>query len=495
MSGVSVNIGATSNVKAGLKRAMEELREWRAGVRRHNQEAQREAGQGGGLFGVGALTKANLYAMAIAKVGAALTQVVTDAGELQDAADELGISAGEISKLQRAMEGAGVDVAEARKALRSLNGEMQNAKEGNAAALEKFAKFGIAGSELKKMRLDEVLFRVADGMKAMGDDGGSAVAAVDLLGSKNAKMIATMRAGSEELKKTMSDTAGALKNESVKEIDDLSDMAGSAWSAVKGFAGNAIAGVSTRIKGAGAEALKELKEIADQPGVVRVKQPGDDEWAAKQAEQAKKAAATAEAQNKKDEADRLKRMGQARKEITDKTEAARVDDIKTEAAKDLTAAQAEANKRATEFLTLNERTALLVRQMAQSKAAENSGGDDVKDKEKARQAQIQNDLDAVREKKIERNGMSARARSKAIKAERDAIKAREKGARVTAAKERDRIDRAFRDGRLTRAQRDQMMLNLRAGKKGEQAKSPEQAILEDIRGVMKALGDKIRVGI
>ena len=452
----------TDGLRSGLNRARADWKAFRQDIKAQAKTMaveSREAQAGGGISVMG-ITRANLYAKAVEMGAKAAREAVNNVGDLVDASEQLGVSAETIGRMERVFEGSGAKAEELRKGLLKLNDAQSDVKNGSAESAAKFAELGISADEVKKMKLDDLFYRVADGMAAMGDKGKAGSLALDLIGSKNARMIGVMKGGGDAIKKQMSEVSGAVADANSKAIDDVVDSAASGWSAVKGFVTTAIGGTINAVKDGISDTTKEQEKQ------VEVSKTATD------LSSKRVAAAHAELQA----AEKLKDEEKERAELKQESNAMIAED----------------ERDAMSALSIMERQNLLLKRMNDSKREEEKFGKGSieAEREKVKQMKLQQQLDETRQHKIARQAMNPNERRQAAADERREARRARWAERVVDKKARMKIDDEFRDGRLTRKQRDERLEALRAGdKKGTKT----EELLSEIKGVIAKVGDKLGV--
>jgi hypothetical protein len=474
MARVTTEISAKSNMRAGLQRAKQDMRVFRNAVRDEvrglRADIKRETTKDGGLFGgmTGAVAKGNLIAKGLQVVARGASEAAQSIGDMQDASEQLGLSAEFIGRLERVMETSGVSAENLRKGFMALNDAQTAVKNDNEQMIARFAELGISAQDVKNARLDELFFRVADGLEGMTDQGKAASIAMDLIGTRNnARMISTMRKGSAELQREMEGTSGAISDANTKAVDDTVDAIKSGWSELKGFLGTA-AGESIRAAQRTGEAFKRATDKAG--GGIREglgDHPVDDpEQAA-----AKNRAAVAN----------------AHKDIIIKKEAEGLEERKNAAKERLLDAEHDGLKQAERLLSVDERRLLLLKKMAEARERFNKGDDVQKHEALADMEELKNELEQTRQEKIDFEAQDPQTKSQQKAEARRAGRRRRQAERMVAGKERDKIDRDERDGRITKEKAEEMRKDLNADKPENRAQTPEEQLLSEIRDHIKTL--------
>lgn len=484
MPAVTYEIGArNTRLKATLKDSKDAVKDLRRHAKEQFRGMSREMNDGGG-FGkelkqnlFGQMTKANLATLAITKTAGALKDGVNAVGEMVDASEQLGISAESLGKLQRVMQGAGVEVENLRKTFLTLNQAQAAAKGGDEKMLASFAELGVSAEQLQSMSLEDTFFAVADGISGISDQSEAASKAMDLLGTRNAKLIGGMRQGSAGLKQQMGDVT-SITEDNAKAVDDAADSMSNLWGATKAGMANTA--------GAVINAFKDGVNAWDKA----LTSPEEKKEAAKAgAEEAKSAKQTAEEKEKA----RLAALAANAQRKEDVKDSERALDI----AKDHTEAEKERADILRESFSLVQRYALAVSNVMEArKRYDDAPAGIQKEAAGAKLAEARQKFEVERAKKVERFGLPLAERKAAERADRDAERAKAKGERVFQGQERDRIDRSFRQGRIDEKERDRMLEELRVNKdqKGGPGQNvPEETLKEmkEIRSQMEKMGQVI----
>lgn len=483
MAAITYEIGGNNTkLRQSLKDSKAAVRDFRADLKNQTRQMHADAQQAGGGKGLfGAVLGGNLVAAGIAKVGAAAAAAVGDVGDLVDAAEQFGVSAESIGKMQRVMEGSGVKVEELRKAFQKLNDVQSAAKGGDAGATSKLAELGISMKEIQELKVDELFLRVSDGLAAMSDEGRAATVALDLVGSKSKRMVDTMRKGGDAMRSQMKDVTGAVSDDAAKNVDDAADKAQSVWSATKGGAMNLLGG-----------AVGIAKHVAGEfeKGVAGYKADGTPDAAAAPplTEEQQKMAA----KDQRDSAEKAKQAAGV-KRLHAMAEAARIangDKDAAEAEKKLAALNerwGSADKDRADTLrkpmTFGEKYEEARKEVLKRDAEARSGKFD-KHEAGANLAEAKAKFEDVKQTAIERAAMPLADQQNLAREEKAQAKQRAAGERAMMSRERDRIDRSFRQGKIKKDERDAQMAALGVGA-GNAVADTQLSELKTISQVLK----------
>jgi hypothetical protein len=138
--------------------------------------------------------------------------------------DQLGISAESVQRLSFAFAQGGATQEDFVKGTAKLVDNMQSARDGSETAIKSFAKLGISLDEINNLSTEQMLVRIADGMKEADDPTRNLAAAMDLLGKSGRNLVPTLKEGGDELKKYMRE-ARALTDQQVHDIEAASQKA------------------------------------------------------------------------------------------------------------------------------------------------------------------------------------------------------------------------------------------------------------------------------
>lgn len=171
--------------------------------------------------GIGASMAAAFTVQAV--VGAAKS-ILDFVGQLQDQADALGVNTEILQGFQGAMMGSGVSAEKFTKGMATLISSIQQAKQDTGTARDSFAALGIEFDSIANDSPDQILLKIADGLKNAKDPAAAYAAALDLVGKNQINFVAALKGGSAELQKSASQIK-TLSDEEVAAIDEI----GLAW--------------------------------------------------------------------------------------------------------------------------------------------------------------------------------------------------------------------------------------------------------------------------
>jgi hypothetical protein len=171
--------------------------------------------------GIGASMAA---AFTVGAVVNAAKSVIDFAGQLQDQAEALGINTEVLQGFQGAMANSGVSAEKFTKGMATLISSIQQAKEDTGTARDSFAALGIEFDSIANDSPDEILLKIADGLKNAKDPAAAYAAALDLVGKNQINFVAALKEGGDEFR----ETASKIKTASAEQVAAIARL-GDAW--------------------------------------------------------------------------------------------------------------------------------------------------------------------------------------------------------------------------------------------------------------------------
>ena len=190
--------------------------------------------------GIGASMAAAFTVGAVVNAAKSLLDFV---GQLQDQADALGVSTEKLQGLQGAMSQSGVSAEKFTKGMATLNQNIQQAKEDTGSARDSFTALGITFADIANDSPDELILKIADGLKNAKDPAAAFAAALDLLGKNNINFVAGLKGGREEVDK-LADSIEKISKEDVALLAKAGDSIEQFGTKVKVSSINAALGLS-----------------------------------------------------------------------------------------------------------------------------------------------------------------------------------------------------------------------------------------------------------
>ena len=200
--------------------------QFQAGLKNMEKGGKRVEGSLVGSFnsmakGIGASMAA---AFTVGAVVNAAKSVIDFAGQLQDQAEALGINTEVLQGFQGAMANSGVSAEKFTKGMATLISSIQQAKEDTGTARDSFAALGIEFDSIANDSPDEILLKIADGLKNAKDPAAAYAAALDLVGKNQINFVAALKEGGDEFR----ETASKIKTASAEQVAAIARL-GDAW--------------------------------------------------------------------------------------------------------------------------------------------------------------------------------------------------------------------------------------------------------------------------
>jgi len=215
--------------------------QFQAGLKNMEKGGKRVEGSLVGSFssmakGIGASMAAAFTVQAV--VGAAKS-LLDFGGQLADQAEALGVNTEILQGYQGAMAGSGVSAEKFTKGMATLISSIQQAKEDTGTARASFDALGISFESIANDSPDQILLKIADGLKNAKDPAAAYAAALDLVGKNQINFVAALKGGSKEFAENASKIK-ILSAEEVKAIDDIGNAWDNAVLKAKAYAAQAL---------------------------------------------------------------------------------------------------------------------------------------------------------------------------------------------------------------------------------------------------------------
>lgn len=213
-------------------------------VRNQTREAGRAARKTTDAFagiGVKILEKATQFAKRSIK--AFTTDFAASTDEAAKTAKQFDILVGSLQGFRFAANLAGASQGDLDTGFRTIAKRLRDANRGLKTQQQAFADVGIKANELKGLKVDQIVLRVADRFKNMTDATAKAALAQELFGRSGVKLIPLLNQGSAAIRAQMKDAKGlgiVLDTEAAKKAEKFQDQMLRAKSAISGVR-NAIA--------------------------------------------------------------------------------------------------------------------------------------------------------------------------------------------------------------------------------------------------------------
>jgi hypothetical protein len=224
---LSVKIGAdTAELESGLNNAKKSIGDFDKGAQEFNKTLKQLA-----LVG----------AAAAAAVGVMVRQAINAADEMGKAAQRIGVTTQELSKLQYAAKLAGVSSGELQSAMARLTKGMSDAQQGTGEAQKGFQALGIqvSNSDGSLKSSSQIMGDVADRFANMRDGAEKTALAISIFGRAGANMIPLLNGGRkaiEEAGDELERMGGVVTPEAAKQAEIFNDNLTRMSEAAKGAA-------------------------------------------------------------------------------------------------------------------------------------------------------------------------------------------------------------------------------------------------------------------
>lgn len=452
--------GKNTKLRQSLQDSKAAVRDFRQNLKAQTagMHADAVAGVGkGGIFA--AVLGGNLVAKGIGMAAGAAKNLAVGVGDVVDASEQLGISVETLSRMEAVMEGAGVKIDTMRRGFTALNAAQSEVRNGSQDAINKFAEFGITAQDVMSLDLEHLFYRLADGMKGFATQGQASDAVLRMMGARSRGMVNVLQRGSEEMRAAMASVAGAAGSEQSKAVDDLVDSTQRGISAVKGFFINAAGSTVAAVKTMATEAQKVAAPPAGKPDPATKAAQDRRREALAQVALGKEDAAL-----EKEKAANSERINSAQKDIADSMRSQFTFGEKYNAA----------------------RTELLKAEEVYQKSLKGAPGTDSHAALAAREEAKAKFLE-LKQTAIERAAMPIAEQNRLQEQEKQQARDRKHAERTLNAQERDKLDRQFRRGEITKDARDHAIAALDAIKFGESPDTPEKQTAVHTRQIAKSV--------
>lgn len=173
-----------------------------------------------------------------AVVAAGVTKAIRDADELGKVAQKTAVSVESLSKLKFAASMEDVDFGSLETALIKFNKAQVEAVQGGKDQAAAFKAVGISLDDLKRLKPDELLLRVADAFAAAEGDASKTALVVALFGKSGADLIPLLNKGSAAIREqgeVLKRLGGVITNDLANAADNVGDNFDLAKTAVDGL--------------------------------------------------------------------------------------------------------------------------------------------------------------------------------------------------------------------------------------------------------------------
>ncbi len=179
-----------------------------------------------GMFGATAMT-------------AFMRSVIQTASNIQDMAEQFGITTDEMQRMEKAAEQSGLRFEDMGKALLKINDLREKALRGDADAIEHAQRLGIAFSEITNQDVSglALLEKAGNALSDVNLDHTTAMALKEIFGSKRGERLVQALRDLSTIK-----PPAIFDKETISVLDQVERKTANVWKMIKSMAGGAIAG-------------------------------------------------------------------------------------------------------------------------------------------------------------------------------------------------------------------------------------------------------------
>jgi hypothetical protein len=254
IQGLAVNITAeTSQFKRGINSAQGELNKFAKQAKRAERANKALKTS---MFAVGAAA-----ATAFAAIGYGVAKELKTLDGIGKTADKLGLATEKLIGLQHAAEQTGVGSKTLDTALQRLTRRLSEAAQGGGPALKALDELGLSAEQLSRMPVDQAMFRIADAMEKVTVQSDRVRLAFSLFDSEGVALVNTLKGGSRQLKKFMTEAQQlglTVSREDIKQVEKFNDAIGKIKAAFTGGFRQIIVAYSDDLE----EFAKKLTRVA-----------------------------------------------------------------------------------------------------------------------------------------------------------------------------------------------------------------------------------------
>ena len=186
---------------------------------------------------------------------------------LDETAQSVGMTTQAFARLAAATQLGGAEMGDTAAAVAKLQQNIAAARAGNADAAKSFRSLGVSMADLKTLSVDQIIGKLADGLKGTEDPAQRVALAVDVLGRGGRKLLPSMMEGAAGLKAAgdqLERFGGVPSAEAIKAAGEMEKSMARAKHAVGGLAlqvGSALMPVVSEIAGGFAEWVQTNREL------------------------------------------------------------------------------------------------------------------------------------------------------------------------------------------------------------------------------------------
>jgi hypothetical protein len=167
------------------------------------------------------------------------TQVVKNAGHVQDLADKTGLSVNAIQKFGYAAVLAGTSVD----AVANAIGVMSRNLVSGGGAVDALDRLGLSQKELLRLDPEQAFLQIAEAIRATKDPMVQADAAMRIFGRGGKELLPAIKKGFVEAGEEAERLGAIMSDQTVKDLDQLNDAWDMTWASMQGWTARVLATV------------------------------------------------------------------------------------------------------------------------------------------------------------------------------------------------------------------------------------------------------------
>jgi len=156
-----------------------------------------------GIKGMSASLKqfSQLFAAAFAgnMVTRGIAAIIEHTDKVNDLSSSLSLTTQEFQRFAGVFALSGVESEKFAAGMAKLNNTLEDARQGNAKAIESFTRLGLTMSQIERGTSGEILMAMSEGLKTATNRTEAMAAAFDILGNKQVKLVGALTQGSEAI--------------------------------------------------------------------------------------------------------------------------------------------------------------------------------------------------------------------------------------------------------------------------------------------------------
>lgn len=162
-------------------------------------------------------------AFGAAAIGAASKSVIDYAGQVNDLAARLGVSAEMAQAMSYAIKQSGGSMEDLEKSLLKVAVNQQAALNGNPALLDAFQRLGVSAEDLKSKRFDQVFLTLSKAQEGASESGRQIADVLEVMGKTGVKLLPAMREGLASATDEAKQLGVVMSNDIISALDDMGD--------------------------------------------------------------------------------------------------------------------------------------------------------------------------------------------------------------------------------------------------------------------------------